>query len=66
MREQSRVPRIMSKLTMIWQLHPDLRFGQLIALVDSRMGELTNTDSFYIEDDAWERLFEEMFEEGLK
>lgn len=66
MREQSRIPRIVSKLTMLWQLHPDLRFGQLMALVESRMGELTNTNLFYIEDDVWENFFNEIVEEELR
>lgn len=40
----------MTELQALWQLHPDLRLGQLIV-------DLAGTkDPFHIEDDEWLRL----------
>ncbi len=60
MRDPSRIGCIMNLLKEWWTIYPDLRFGQVMAALNFRMGEVTNTDPFYVEDDKLEEILKEM------
>jgi hypothetical protein len=49
MRDPKRIPRILTKLQIIWEHYPELRFGQLSSLLE---------EEFYTEDDALERTID--------
>ena len=57
MRSQNRIDLIMTKLTKLWKLYPDLRFCQLLYNVSISIGWKRYNDLFYIEDD---KLLEEL------
>ena len=59
MREASRIERIVAKIGMLWLEEPDLRFGQLISNIFSRMGY---NDMFYVEDDKLEEFLETLLQ----
>lgn len=60
MRDPGRIDCIMSLLKRWWLTYPDLRFGQVMAALNFQMGEVTNTDPFYVEDDKLEEILKEM------
>lgn len=60
MRDPSRIGCIMNLLKEWWTTYPDLRFGQVMEALNFRMGEVTNTDPFYVEDDKLEEILKEM------
>lgn len=60
MRDLGRIDCIMSLLKRWWLTYPDLRFGQVMAALNFQMGEVTNTDPFYVEDDKLEEILKEM------
>lgn len=64
MRDQNRINRIMSKLTMIWQYYPDLRFFQLCAILKNKFS--LNEDLFYYEDTHLEKMLDIFIEENFK
>lgn len=49
MREEKRIPKILSELERIWKANPDYRLGQLI--VAATRPKNPCPDIFYIEDD---------------
>ena len=59
MRDKNRIPEFIVKLTNLWMLFPDLRFGQLVADIVA-YGE--HSDGFYIEDEEMLAIIEEMIE----
>jgi len=46
MRNPKRIPSVLKKLRKYWELHPDLRLGQLLMNIAS----VATIDLFYIED----------------
>lgn len=59
MRNPERIDRITEKLTEIWKIVPDWRFGQLISnVMGSIMYDNNKQDMFFPEDVFWERELE--------
>lgn len=56
MRDPNRIPAFMAKLEFAWSRFPDLRLGQLIENLRSKVTNLTPT--FYVEDDEMERALD--------
>lgn len=50
MRDKNRIKPFLGKLEELWMKYPDLRFGQLIAVI---AGEMKITDIFTPEDEVW-------------
>jgi len=50
-----RIDVITDKLNQLWHLYPDLRFAQILSILELPE-ELKNTESFYWEDDVWENI----------
>lgn len=64
MRNPNRIYSVTNKLTALWSLFPDLRFGQLFSfIVDYGHTHYGVNDTFYVEDDGWEKILTEMIEE---
>ena len=55
MRDPKRIGLFCDRLKAVWATNPDLRFGQLVALLQSAGGDL-----FYLEDDTVLQLIEQM------
>lgn len=67
MRNPKRIKDMMSLLTEIWEMHPDVRFNQLITHLQNEYGDqeslkrmtkdkfidLIDADMFYVEDDKF-------------
>jgi len=64
MRNPEHIEKIIKKLNVIWQKHPDLRFCQLISNVT--VPTYGNNDIFYLEDDVFESALDNYLEEVLK
>ena len=60
MRDPKRIRAFCNRLAIIWEMFPDLRFGQLITIVFEHFRE-TNTDPFYVEDQAMINAIEKRF-----
>lgn len=60
MRDIDRIDPFMARLTELWKIVPDWRFGQLVMNFLSFIGR----DPFYLEDDKMEELIAE-YEEKL-
>lgn len=52
MRDIKRIKKVGSKFEELWFMYPDLRFWQLIQMLDIPE-KLKGTDPFYWEDDVW-------------
>ena len=48
-RDADRIPTFLNKLEEFWICNPDLRFGQVISILEKELNE----DSFNAEDDKW-------------
>lgn len=48
-RDPKRIKPFLEEFENLWSMYPDLRFGQLVSIISSRI----DGDSFYIEDDVW-------------
>lgn len=62
MRDINRIEPILEKISKIWHLQPDLRFGQIIALVQSYCEELPS-NLFYVEDDILDFALEKTLQQ---
>ena len=63
MRDVNRIPTIINLLQRVWmqESHRDLRFGQLLMMLDTLMCERSyGDDNFYIEDHEWQAMLQEM------
>lgn len=58
MRDFARIDRMMEKIRKYWTAHPDMRFGQLIAVAGALAGG--GREPFYTEDDITERGLDHM------
>jgi hypothetical protein len=66
MRDPNRIPLVLDQLRQVWQLSPDMRFGQLLyALVHQAAGNPASFESklFNMEEDELSRLIKR-FEES--
>lgn len=51
MRDPNRIPQVTEKLSELWKLMPDMRFGQLFYMLNQIYND--GNDFFSIEDDDW-------------
>ncbi len=51
MRDKNRISIVLQQVAEIWEQHPDLRFMQMIDILQSKNG-----DMFYVEDDQFVNL----------
>jgi hypothetical protein len=57
MRDPARIEVVLNELKDLWRKHPDLRFGQLVSIVNRRMNK--GGDMFFPEDEKWIEWFKE-------
>lgn len=57
-RDPERIKSFLEEFAALWSIYPDLRFGQLISSLSSKI----NGDSFYVEDDIWLDVIRENIE----
>jgi hypothetical protein len=50
-RDPNRIPQVTEKLSELWKLMPDMRFGQLFYMLNQIYND--GNDFFSIEDDDW-------------
>lgn len=57
MREPERIKPILKELEKLWNLHPNMRLGQLVYVIN----EINNHggDIFQVEDSQWEKWISE-------
>jgi hypothetical protein len=60
MRNKDRINPFLNQLKKLWLKEPDLRFGQVICLLQNKMNK---DDIFYPEDKEWERTINELLKE---
>lgn len=69
MRDPQRIPKVMDGIQKIWEARPDLRFGQIFYLLQSKYNELypgaVQPQIFFIEDDKWQKVIESILEEEV-
>ena len=53
-RDPARIPRMLEKIRLEWEKHPDLRLGQLVIGAVSQFEQLDRSDLFNVEDDITE------------
>ena len=63
-RDKNRIPVVMNKIEQLWLLNPDLRFGQVYALVESKIKKSINP--YYAEEDLWLKAINELIIEQTK
>lgn len=56
MRDPKRIDKMTELINKIWHLYPDMRFWQIINILEFPE-ELRGKDLFYVEDDVWEEIF---------
>lgn len=56
MRNPERINRMTELINKIWHKYPDMRFWQIINILEFPE-ELRGKDLFYVEDDVWEEIF---------
>ena len=49
MRDPNRISPLLAEFEALWKQHPDLRFGQLVIILQGRLGG--TLDPFYTEDE---------------
>lgn len=54
MRDPKRIPQMLGKLRAVWEAHPDMRLGQMIANMAPPERSIFN-----IEDDKWDHALDE-------
>lgn len=60
MRDPKRIPRIIAKIKQLWELTPDLRFGQLVSYIVNWEEAKEQKDLFYIEDEDFAAKLEKV------
>jgi len=60
MREVERIDRILEKFSSIWKAYPDIKFGQLVAILYKK------ADIFGVEDSEFEKILEIKVKRWLK
>ena len=61
MRDINRIDPILDELNKYWKTNQDLRFGQLIYLIQSKFDEI-GKNLFFSEDDIWLEFFKDLNE----
>ena len=62
MRDVNRIKPFLNEVEKLWTLCPDLRFGQLIYMIASKMDK----DSFIPEEDEWIKHIRDIIDEQVK
>lgn len=57
MRDPKRIDKALATLGELWHKNPDLRFWQLVQILDIPK-EKEGTDPFFWEDTEWQKIFE--------
>lgn len=66
MRDLNRIPEVLSAVEKLWRKYPGLSFGQMISCVEAYLLETRDIeDIFWMEDEDFIKVFEEMMEEQL-
>lgn len=73
MRDPNRIPRVTQKIQTVWLGTPDLRFWQLMAILKDRYAidkfperktfEVKTDDLFYLEDEDFEKVLDNLISE---
>lgn len=58
MRDLNRIYKFCNEFDVLWGMHPDLRFGQLVEIVFSRI-KADGKEPFFIEEDEMIKYFKE-------
>lgn len=58
-RDPKRIKPFLEEFECLWSMYPDLRFGQLVNILSSKI----EGDSFYVEDDKWLTAIKEKIED---
>ena len=61
MRNSDRIQPLLKKINTIWQMEPDLRFGQVLNVI-SGYGVLPKIDIALIENEIWDSALEKSLE----
>jgi hypothetical protein len=64
MRSDNRIPVAIGLLHVLWQQYPDLRFAQVMALVEHQVLNDNNGGYFYVEDDKVIESLETLVKQG--
>lgn len=62
MRDNNRIKPFLEEFQKLWELYPDLRFGQLAEILQRKSSYI---ELFSIEDDAMLKIIEKAIKEGL-
>ena len=62
MRDPNRIYEIVDLLALVWENHPDWRFGQLVF---NLLGSGPQ-DVFFVEDDEWLKLLKEHYNDIIR
>lgn len=63
MRDINRIDPFLEELGELWKTHPDLRFGQLVSIINDWLyNKRAHIPMFYIEDDDMLNLLKEIRE----
>ncbi len=57
MRDKNRIKPFLNKLEELWVNKPDLRFGQIVYLLQN---EMYTDDIFYPEENEWEKAIDRL------
>lgn len=64
MRDINRIEPIMAKITALWKLYPDYRYGQLMSRVFGEMNkEYGIKDMFFPEEEKWSKVLDIMIKQ---
>lgn len=61
MREKDRIPRILALIQELWEIYPDMRFGQLMEnyIIPCERNGMSDACIFYTDDDDFEDALRE-------
>ncbi len=62
MRSNTRIAPIIQKFSQLWYQFPDLRYGQIVAVIEDECRRRGCRDSFYVEDDKISEIIDEVIE----
>lgn len=62
-RSNTRIAPIMAKISHLWYQFPDLRFGQIAAIIEGGCQKHGYNSSFYVEEERLSEILDEIIEE---
>ena len=60
MRSNTRIAPIIQKISHLWYQFPDLRYGQIVTIIEDECRKHGYYDSFYVEDDKISEIIDEV------